>query len=119
MMATPNPQRGEVWDVKFDPAVGAEIQKTRPAVVVSVNAIGKLPLRMVVPITGWEAIYSSYPWMVKLAPSTSNGLTKESGADSFQVKSVSINRFVRRRGCLLDSNMDDIASAIALCVDAP
>lgn len=119
MTATPNPQRGEIWDVKFDPAVGAEIQKTRPAVVVSDNAIGKLPLRMVVPITGWEVGYCSYPWMVKLVPSTSNGLTKESGADAFQVKSVSISRFVRRRGYLLGSSMDDIASAIALCVDAP
>jgi mRNA interferase MazF len=38
------PQRGEVWLIDFDPAVGAEIRKLRPAVVLSVDAIGRLPL---------------------------------------------------------------------------
>ncbi len=42
MMATLNPKRGEVWNVKFDPAVGAEIQKVRPAVVISDPAIKAL-----------------------------------------------------------------------------
>jgi mRNA interferase MazF len=45
------PKRGEVWRVEFDPSRGAEIRKRRPAVVVSINAVGKLPLRVVVPIT--------------------------------------------------------------------
>ena len=31
----PPPQRGEVWWVAFDPAIGGEIRKTRPAVIVS------------------------------------------------------------------------------------
>ncbi len=39
------PRRGEVWMVDFDPAVGAEIRKLRPAVVISVDAVGRLPLR--------------------------------------------------------------------------
>lgn len=40
----PNPQRGEVWCVEFDPARGDEIRKLRPAVVVSVATAGKLAL---------------------------------------------------------------------------
>ncbi len=36
------PQRGEIWMVHFDPSVGAEIRKVRPAVVVSVDTIGLL-----------------------------------------------------------------------------
>lgn len=119
MTATSNPQRGEVWDVQFDPARGAEIRKVRPAVVINDPAIGKLPLRIIVPITEWNPTYSNYPWFVNLKPATLNGLTKESGADAFQVKSVSVDRFVTRRGKLLDAEMDDIASAVALCVDAP
>jgi mRNA interferase MazF len=119
MTATANPIRGEIWDVRFDPSVGAEIQKVRPAVVVNHNAIGKLPLRIVVPITDWKTGYVAYPWMVNLQPSKANGLTKESGADSFQVKSVSVHRFVRRIGTLVDAELDNIASAISLCVDAP
>lgn len=119
MTATQNPQRGEVWDVRFDPAIGAEIQKTRPAVVVSSPAIGKLPLRIVVPITGWDPGFATVPWFVNLQPSAATGLTKESAADAFQIKSVSLDRFVKRRGALGDAIMDDIASAVALCVDAP
>ena len=43
-MAQVTPLRGEVWNVRFDPSVGAEIKKIRPAVVLSEDAIGKLPL---------------------------------------------------------------------------
>jgi mRNA interferase MazF len=119
MMATVTPKRGEVWDVRFDPSVGAEIQKVRPAVVINDPALGRLPLRIVVPITDWSTAYSSYPWFVNLKPTSSNGLTKESGADAFQVKSVSLGRFVKLRGLLLDIELDDIASAICICVGAP
>lgn len=47
----PQPMRGEIWLVDFDPAVGAEIGKVRPAVVVSLDTVGPLPLRLIVPIT--------------------------------------------------------------------
>jgi len=44
-------RRGEVWLINLDPTVGAEIQKTRPAVIVNDDAIGILPLKVIVPIT--------------------------------------------------------------------
>ena len=113
-MATP--RRGEVWQVDFDPSVGAEMRKLRTAVVISVDAVGRLPLRIVVPITGWRQEYSDYPWFVHLPPTAANGLTKESGADAFQVKSVSEGRFKKRLGSLPDDLLDEIAAAIALCV---
>lgn len=49
-------------------------------------------------------------------PTTENGLTKESGADAFQVKSVSENRLVRRLGRVTDMELEQIAAAIALCI---
>lgn len=36
------PGRGEVWDIRFDPSVGAEMRKIRPAVVISEDSIGRL-----------------------------------------------------------------------------
>jgi mRNA interferase MazF len=86
MATVPAPKRGEIWLVDFDPAVGAEIGKLRPALVISVDAIGRLPLRMIVPITDWKAQYEHYPWFVELSASPSNELVKHSGADSFQTK---------------------------------
>jgi mRNA interferase MazF len=105
--------------VNFDPAVGAEIRKLRPAVVMSLNAIGRLPLRLIVPITDWKASYASYPWFVAIPSSAGNGLTKDSGADAFQTKSVSLDRFDRRIGAATPAQIDAVASAIALCVGAP
>ena len=113
------PLRGEVWNISYDPSVGAEIEKVRPSVVLSENSLGRLPLRIVVPITDWKDSFDSYPWFVKLDVSTSNGLSKTSGADAFQVKSLSTNRFVAKLGVLTDTQLDDIASAIALCVGTP
>jgi mRNA interferase MazF len=119
MATVPVPRRDEVWLVDFDPAVGAEIQKARPAVVVSVDTIGRLPLRIVVPITDWKPHYLNYPWFVELPASSANGLAKDSGADAFQIKSLSQSRFVRLLGRVTGAELDDIASAIALCVGAP
>jgi mRNA interferase MazF len=105
--------------VRFDPSVGAEIRKIRPAVIVSVNSIGRLPLRIVVPLTDWQPSFATLPWFVLISSLPSTGLAKDSGADAFQVKSISENRFVGRIGKVTDDQMDEIASAIALCVGAP
>jgi mRNA interferase MazF len=102
--------------VDFNPTTGVEVQKTRPAVVVNVDDIGRLPLRIVVPITDWKPYYADFPWFVYLSPNPSSGLTKACGADGFQVKSVSVDRFRQRLGALTTEQVDDIAAAIALCV---
>jgi mRNA interferase MazF len=98
---------------------GDEIKKVRTAVVISENAIGRVRLKIVVPITEWKPRHANYPWFVHLTPTPTNGLTKDSGADAFQVKSVSETRFLDRLGELQPSELDDIATAIAICVGAP
>jgi mRNA interferase MazF len=110
------PRRGEVWAVRFDPSVGAEIQKVRPAVVVNVQSVGRLPLRIVVPITDWKPTYAALPWFVRIPTAPQNGLSKESGADAFQVKSLANTRFVARLGALTDEQLNRVVAAIALCV---
>ncbi len=114
--STTKPVRGELWSIRFDPIKGAEMGKTRPAVVVNLPSIGKLPLRIVVPVTAWNAQYATVPWLVYLKPADRNGLAKESAADCFQVKSVSLKRFVAKLGELRADDIEEISSAIALCV---
>jgi mRNA interferase MazF len=104
----------EVWVLNLDPTVGAEIRKTRPAVIVNDDAIGSLPLRVVVPLTEGKERYAQAPWMVHVPARTANGLDKASAADAFQVRSVARERFVRRIGSLSGPEMKTIGRAHAV-----
>jgi mRNA interferase MazF len=101
-------KQGEIWLINLDPTVGAEIKKTRPAIIVSDDSLGKLPLKIIVPITDWKERYEIAPWMIKVEPNSKNGLTKDSSADCFQVRSVSQERFVKKMGNISDNLMDEI-----------
>jgi mRNA interferase MazF len=106
--------RGDVWLINLDPTVGAEIKKTRPAVIVNDDAVGILPLKVIVPITEWKERYAVAPWMVPLNPDVQNGLDKLSAADAFQVRSLSQSRFVQQLGRLSETTMEEISRALAL-----
>jgi mRNA interferase MazF len=105
-------KQGEIWLIELDPTRGAEIQKTRPAIIVNDNALGKLPLKVIVPITDWKEHYTVAPWMVKILPTTRNGISKDSAADCFQVRSLSQDRFVKKLGTIDASQIEDIKEAL-------
>jgi mRNA interferase MazF len=111
------PRRGEVWVVDFNPTRGAEIQKQRPAVVVSSDAVGRLPIKLVAPITGWKPAFISSHWHVRLIPDAVNGLTKESAVDVLQLRGVDIQRFIQPVGRLSPAIMEEIAAAIAAVIE--
>lgn len=105
--------QGEVWLVKFYPQVGSEISKLRPAVVVSHDTIGKLPLKTIVPITDWKKNYVHYPWILQIKTDKDNGLSKTSAIDCFQVKNFSNERLVEKLGIIDDVLLEDIHQTIA------
>lgn len=107
-------KRGEIWRINLDPTVGAEIRKTRPAVIVSVDEVGVLPLRVIVPLTEWKDRYAAAPWMVRVDPDERNGLDKVSCADTFQVRSVSVSRFVQKVGEVSPEVMSSIEQSLAI-----
>ncbi len=107
-------KRGEIWRINLDPSIGAEIRKTRPALILSVDAIGSLPLRIVVPITGWKDKFTQATWLVLLEPDSTNNLTKSSAADTFQVRSVSEARFVDLLGTVSAGDMARVEDAIRI-----
>jgi mRNA interferase MazF len=113
-----NPQRGEIWRVDFDPIVGSEITKTRPAVVLD-HGHPSLTLRIVAPITDWKQNYHKSIAKIHLHPTLANGLTKESAADAYQIKTVDLVRFSQRIGKLPQSHVDEVAAAVATIIDAP
>jgi len=105
--------QGDIWYINLDPAKGAEIKKTRPGVIVNDDALGKLPLKVIVPLTDWKERYEIVPWMVKIAPDRNNKLSKTSAADCFQVRSISKGRFVRKIGKVDSKTFEKIKTGLA------
>ncbi|WP_354359898.1 type II toxin-antitoxin system PemK/MazF family toxin [Pedobacter sp. UYP30] len=105
-------RQNEAWLIDLDPTKGAEIRKTRPAVIVNDDGLGKLPLKIIVPITDWKEHYKIAPWMVKINLSVSNGLAKVSSADCFQIRSLSQKRLIKKIGFIDINTLQEIKEAI-------
>jgi mRNA interferase MazF len=109
--------RGEIWLVNLNPTVGTEISKTRPCVIVNDDAIGILPLKVIVPITDWKDSFAARAWMVRLEPNAESNLAKISAVDTFQIRSVSEDRLVRRLGALSEPEMLLISQALGIVLN--
>ena len=90
--------QGSIWQVNLDPTIGSEIKKTRPCLILNSNKIGKLPLKIIAPITDFKEHYVLIPWMVSIEATKENGLSKKSTIDLFQVRSVSKQRLSKKVG---------------------
>ncbi|GAA1144225.1 MULTISPECIES: type II toxin-antitoxin system PemK/MazF family toxin [Microbacterium] len=94
-------RRGQIVLVSFDPAVGSEVRKTRPAVVVSNNTANTVASRSsnatvtVVPLT--SRTEKVFPFQV-LLPAGATGLDRDSKAQAEQIRTVSVARIVRPVG---------------------
>ena len=104
--------QGEIWLVDLDPTVGAEMNKARPALIINDNRVGKLPLKIIIPITGWKEHYGIAPWMIKIEPNQANGLAKISSLDCFQIRSVSQERLIEKIGEITPDEINKVQEGI-------
>lgn len=101
-------KQSEIWLINLNPTIGEEIKKIRPAKIVNDDALGKLPLKVVVPVTDWKVKFNIVPWIVLIKPNLQNGLSKKSSADCFQVRSISEKRFIRKLGKITQNQLNDL-----------
>ncbi len=108
MNPDPAPKRGEVWLVSFDPSIGGEIQKTRPAVIVSNDTANALLNRVqVVPISSQtERLYPAEAYV------SLNQERRKAMAD--QIATVSKQRLLRLVGVLPQGDMASVDRIIRL-----
>ncbi|NJN68339.1 MAG: type II toxin-antitoxin system PemK/MazF family toxin [Chloroflexaceae bacterium] len=104
-------KRGEVWWVNFDPSVGGEIKKERPAVIVSESLINKILNRVqVVPLTSkMGTLYPNQAYVVF------NGVQHKAMAD--QLTTVSKLRLIRFAGSISKSDLKQVEQAIKFQLD--
>jgi mRNA interferase MazF len=78
MAASSDYRLGSIWLVNFDPSIGTEIRKTRPAVIISGTSFNQRSKVSVLTITSANLSDRLRPVIVPLIPSPTNGLSNNS-----------------------------------------
>lgn len=110
-------RRGEIYFVDLDPIIGREQGGRRPALVLSIDGINRVPLVVtIVPGTDGANIPRDYPTNVRV-PSADSGLPKETVFLCFQVRTLDHSRFPDPpAGRLSRTRMLDIETVVRYCL---
>lgn len=104
-------RQGQIVNVDFEPQIGAEIMKTRPAVIISNTQLNsKMPVVTVVPLRGSLELALDFMHIVNL--DFKNNLDKDSFADVCQVKSIDKKRIKGVRGVVSNNDLAEIISSL-------
>lgn len=110
-------ERGEIYFVDLNPAMGREQSGRRPVLVLSVDAINKLPLVVTVVVgTKSENVAKNFPTNVRVSAKES-GLPMETVFLCFQIRSIDSNRFPQKSaGKLSNKILEQIENAVRHCL---
>ena len=107
-----NSKRGEIFLVSLDPTVGSEINKTRPALIISNDINNQFSETVtVIPIT--SSVGKIYPFETFL-PSGESGLTKNSKAKCNQIRTIDKKRLLKSFGKVSPEKLKEIENALLI-----
>jgi mRNA interferase MazF len=86
-------------------------------VVVNSDAVGRLPIKLVAPLTDWKEYFAPNIWHARIDPDPSNGLIKVSAIDTLQLRGMDQQRFIRKLGQVSPMTMEEIVLAIAAIIE--
>lgn len=107
------PKRGDVFLVNFDPTIGTEIQKTRPALVLQNDISNEYSSITIVAAITSQFDEILYPTEVPIHP-PEGGLKLDSVVLLNQIRSIDKQRLIRRLGTLTPDTMRKINSALQI-----
>jgi mRNA interferase MazF len=108
------PRRGEIYLTALDPAIGREIQKTRPSLVIQNDVSNRLSeITIVAPITS-TVRFPINPVHVLLMADQQTGLTVISVALFNQIRAVDRRRLIKRLGAIDDRTLTMVDEAIQI-----
>jgi mRNA interferase MazF len=108
------PRRGEIYLVSFDPTIGHEIKKTRPAVIIQNDISNEhSPITIVAAISSHFAD-PPHPREVPIRPGGKSGLGQLSAVILNQIRSIDRQRFGKRIGVLDTATMAKVDAALKI-----
>jgi mRNA interferase MazF len=117
-MATSSDYRlGSIWLVSFDPSVGTEIRKTRPAIIVSGTAFNQRRKVTVLPITSSSPDSKLLPVVISVNPNAENGLTTNSFIVCIDPMTFDKRRLIKQLGILEQDLIRQVQSILHSYLD--
>jgi mRNA interferase MazF len=106
------PKRGEIWLLDFEPALGTEIKKERPALIISNDLFNRItPKVTVIPFTGQV---KPLPVTIIVNPDADNNLDKESLLRIPDISTFDQQRLRNKIGILNEATMNDVAEKLKI-----
>lgn len=101
----------EIWLADLNPVKGSEQKGCRPVVIVSGNAMNdNLPICIVCPLSSKIKVYKGCIVLIK---DDANGLDADSEIITFQIRTVSAERLIRKIGTITKDQMEIIRSGLS------
>lgn len=117
MAASSNYRLGSIWLVNFDPSIGTEIRKTRPAIIVSGTLFNQRRKVTVLPITSSVPDSRLLPVVVPLEPDRNNGLNTDSFIVCIDPMTFDKQRLVKQLGLLNIDKVRQVQSILRSYLD--